>query len=830
MIGSRPFSLSLSLCIVEAALIGGVMTSIAARSAAQQQAVSPPTVEEAVNDLFTNDPALQTPSGVWSPNFTGQPPVPEPEDVFAANSGLMLTHSEVPMGDLDGDGIDDFYLAAMGSPEAGAETQGRLIAYSGWTGATLFEYTNAEFGDGFSMAVTHMQDVSGDGGDDLLIGAPFSSAGAVEAGQVSILNGADGRTLYTITSPVVDATLGLTVASAGDMNNDGLGDAVVAAPFDGAGKVYVFLSGSGLPTPASEGVAPNGFYPRALTVADADFVFVGEVAVQSYGLALAGVGDVDGDGRDDIAVGAPHYDDPTMGEADNRGRVYFYSGADGSLIGTITGHEPLQSVGFSIASAGDMNHDGRADVLVGAPGEQDARGAVYLFLSPGGAVPWTRDTSAPDWRLVESASTSPLPDQMFGMVTVDGNDMDGDGARDWVVQSLAPTEEDPTRARLRTTVYSGATAGYLYDFFVEEIAPPPPPPLPPGGDRVGDPAQLGVVVSNFGMQGATAAQGDLNADTRVGAPDLIIAIENTFAAPVQAGGTRTGIDCTSVIPLVDETGNPVDPPCQDTSGGGPTGGGNPDPSPSSFFDDCETLWANPNNPPDNPFDCIMMALCVAHNEAGGLGDTMNAINADKGVAQAAYDDAMAAVKAAALAAVNAAQGARAQQMTATHKAASDRITTRRNIYIAGGAIAAGTIAVTGPVIVEEVLTAPTFKAGTAGVVKAVKGEGGFGWKTVVGGVTKVVTGAVVGFSTDLSNWLVGKSVVDQSVANQNAAYVSATAGPLAAFNAQNDISLPALQAACGLAAQRRADAHQAYHDRVVELDQQCRDGLSGLQP
>jgi len=53
---------------------------------------------------------------------------------------------------------------------------------------------------------------------------------------------------------------------------------------------------------------------------------------------------------------------------------------------------------------------------------------------------------------------------------------------------------------------------------------------------------------------------------------------------------------------------------------------------------------------------------------------------------------------------------------------------------------------------------------------------------------------------------------------------------IAAFNAQNAISLPALQAACGLAAQRRADAHQVYHDRVVELDQQCRDGLSGLQP
>ncbi|RMH28974.1 MAG: hypothetical protein D6693_02855, partial [Planctomycetota bacterium] len=443
--------------------------------------------------------------------------------MFAAHPDLKLEQSEIPMGDLDGDGIDDFYLAAVGSPEENAQTQGRLVAYSGWTGATLFEYTNAEFGDGFSMAITAMPDVSGDGGDDLLVGAPFSSAAAAESGAVYILNGADGKMLYTITSPVADATLGLTVASAGDVNKDGLGDVLIAAPFDGAGKAYLYLSGSGLPTPGT-GVAPDVFYPRALTTADADFVFEGEVAVQSYGLSLAGVGDVNGDGAGDVAVGAPHYDDPAAGETDNRGRVYVYSGADGSVLGTISGHRSLQSVGFAVTAAGDVNLDGRADVLVGAPGEADATGAVYLFLSPAdSAAPWARTTAAPDWRLIEPASAGPLPDQMFGMVTALGRDTDGDGVRDWVVQSLAPFEANPDQARIRMTVYSGATGAYLDDRFVEEITPPDPP-LPPGGDPAddGDPDQVGVVLSNFGMEGATLQQGDLNLDTRVGAPDLII--------------------------------------------------------------------------------------------------------------------------------------------------------------------------------------------------------------------------------------------------------------------------------------------------------------------
>ncbi|RMH25163.1 MAG: hypothetical protein D6693_09200, partial [Planctomycetota bacterium] len=117
-------------------------------------------------------------------------------------------------------------------------------------------------------------------------------------------------------------------------------------------------------------------------------------------------------------------------------------------------------------------------------------------------------------------------------------------------------------------------------------------------------------------------QGDLNLDTRVGAPDLIIAIENTFgaAAATQSPDPDAGVDCTGVIPLVDETGEPVDP-CEGDGGGATTpGGGDPrDPDqPASFFDDCEAKWANPNNPPDNSFDCIMMALCLAHNEAGGL--------------------------------------------------------------------------------------------------------------------------------------------------------------------------------------------------------------------
>lgn len=403
-----------------------------------------------------SDPAAQLIPGVWFQNLQAEIPMSPPAVFFAMNPDVVLPVSEGITGDFDGDGVQDMLLPGIPSNEEGAETQGRLIALSGWTGDLLFNVINAEFGDLFGSSFAHMNDLFGDGGDEIIVGAPLSSAGAAQAGKAYIVNGADGRLLYTITSDVVGAGLGLAVASAGDLNGDGLGDMMVSAPFDGTGKLFVFLSGAGLLLP-EPGADPDQFYPQAMTTADADMVLTGEAPSQMFGISLANAADVSADGVDDLLIGAPHFDAPGTDAGDNRGRAYLYSGADGVLLGVITGSQSLQNLGYSVSSAGDLEADGRADLLIGAPGAESARGRGLLYLlDPGDPIPFTMSDADADFTFApqDDAGAATI-DDFFGMQVAAGNDVDGDGAAEFLVYARVVEEAAGTLAGVHGYVYSG---------------------------------------------------------------------------------------------------------------------------------------------------------------------------------------------------------------------------------------------------------------------------------------------------------------------------------------------------------------------------------------
>ncbi|RMH26791.1 MAG: hypothetical protein D6692_08595, partial [Planctomycetota bacterium] len=319
-------------------------------------------------------------------------------------------------------------------------------------------------------------------------------------------------------------------------------------------------------------------------------------------------------------------------------------------------------------------------------------------------------------------------------------------------------------------------------------------------------------------------QGDLNLDTRVGAPDLIIAIENTFgaAAATQTADPNAGVDCTGVIPLVDETGAPVDP-CEGDSGGTPGSPGNPIPLPdNSFFSDFEAFCLSPDFIFVDPYECALVALCIAGHEPGGLLDQMGSINGAKAAAQAAYDDAMGGVKSALQNSVNAAQAARAGKISQLQKTVSQRQKIRGGVLIVGG---------TAGVVVGVFALAEAGGAAAGGaVVGAAKtvGNKGFSWKTIAGTFETLAGGVLTGFG--LADWLNGTVNVNETISIANNDFVAATATATSLFNAQNAIHLPALQAACDLAAQRRMAALDSFQDRVTQLKDQCLTEHFGVVP
>jgi hypothetical protein len=191
---------------------------------------------------------------------------------------------------------------------------------------------------------------------------------------------------WTAESNQADAEFGGSVSSAGDVNSDGFADVIVGAPnFDNGssneGRAFLFLGG------------PNGLAATPAWTAESN------QADARFGCAVAGVGDISGDGRPDVLVGAESFDNDQIDE----GRAYLYLGTFSGLalnpVSVVESNQSGSGFGRRVSAAGDVNGDGFADVIVGAPyfdnGEVD-EGRAYLYLgSSTGLVPtpsWTTES------------------------------------------------------------------------------------------------------------------------------------------------------------------------------------------------------------------------------------------------------------------------------------------------------------------------------------------------------------------------------------------------------------------------------------------------------
>lgn len=321
---------------------------------------------------------------------------------LGAAPGDFVGEDSGAVGDLDGDGLDELVLGAPGSipgAQPGAAKPGTAYLFHGSRerrrGTILLEpgclgagtcdatFTGVHASDffGFGLPSTPIGDTDGDGRDDLLIGSAgyggYSGAAYLYYGKRFTGEIAAGAADAVFAGPPAGvATRALT--GAGDLDGDGLADFAIAAP---GGLV------SARPTPGSVYVYYGRKDRRAgsTTTAQADAVLVGELGARA-GNGIAGGEDVDGDGLGDLLVGEPGFN--AQGQR-TPGRAHLIYGSRTRLGGTMQlGGMPGQAVlagdpsgdelGFA-AALGDLDGDGFAEVVAGAPSAVGGAGAVVVF-------------------------------------------------------------------------------------------------------------------------------------------------------------------------------------------------------------------------------------------------------------------------------------------------------------------------------------------------------------------------------------------------------------------------------------------------------------------
>ena len=266
--------------------------------------------------------------------------------------------------DIEGDGLADLITAAPYAVVPGTG-RGVLTARSPKTDREIWKHVGgAEENFGWDLAPAG--DQNGDGHSDLFVGAPNT-----KDSRVYLLSGKDGTTLRSYAPSKDDSTFGWYVARIDDISADGVPDLAVGA----------FLERD------AAGAATGGAYVFSSKTGDQIHHWSGADAGSSLGDIVAAVADVDGDGRGDLAVSAPRTSDATRSRP---GKVNTYSTATGKLLRTWLGSQPGELFGRMVIGISDVDGDGVDDVAVGAPwhkrGDGDRTGRVELRSGKSGEV------------------------------------------------------------------------------------------------------------------------------------------------------------------------------------------------------------------------------------------------------------------------------------------------------------------------------------------------------------------------------------------------------------------------------------------------------------
>jgi uncharacterized repeat protein (TIGR01451 family) len=322
-------------------------------------------------------------------------------------------------GDLNGDGYAEVVVGSH-RYDNGQADEGRVFIYNGSpTGLSLtadrtLESDQAEAWFGHSTATAG--DVNGDGYGDLLVGAPLYDDGETNEGRAYVFYGsAIGVTpaiSWTVESDQADAGLGGFADTAGDVNGDGYADVLIAADTYDNGEF-------------NEGVAFVYHGSAAGLSLTPDWMGEGNQESADYGYKVSTAGDVNGDGYNDVIVGARFYDN---GEDDEGAAFVYHGSAAGLSLAPDWMAESDQEFAYygPVGTAGDVNGDGYTDVIVGAYGYENGEGdegSAFAYYGSAAGL-----SLVPDWTAESDQSSA-----FFGIEVAPAGDVNGDGYADVLV-------------------------------------------------------------------------------------------------------------------------------------------------------------------------------------------------------------------------------------------------------------------------------------------------------------------------------------------------------------------------------------------------------------
>lgn len=481
--------------------------------------------------------------------------------------GERVTPVTAVLGDVNGDGIDDIAVGLNRSVGASSAVGSTYVIFGRGPGDPtpfgssfgLFQVNGSngfridgESANDFAASVAGGGDLNGDGINDILIGARGAQPGGLpDAGTVYVLFGRDDSvepfpavSSLDMVEPSqgfrIDGQRGDRLAGAtfiGDVNGDGVDDIAVGRPgedvgrYGDAGIVYIIFG---------RRASTGEMFPQSFELDDLEpgqgFRLFGYDQYDRAGTFVASAGDINGDGVNDMLVGAPGVDRQIAYGASDQGAVYVVFGKNGAAGQFFPDSMELETLdptdGFEIigegsrtglgragAAAGDVNNDGFDDIVIGARndgprGSTDRPGIAYVIFGRDGlAEPFPERLDLLDLTREQGFRMFGVTDgDLAGEAVGGGSDIDGDGVDDIVVSASEATAGDRVQAGEAYVVYGrDTTAGACFPvtmqlaqldgrsgFTFRGIT---------AGDRAGAPARFGA---------------DMNAD---GAPDIFMGSE-----------------------------------------------------------------------------------------------------------------------------------------------------------------------------------------------------------------------------------------------------------------------------------------------------------------